>query len=103
MTAMTGIVIFGAGKIADVVYSSFSDSPDLSIAGFTCDQAYIHDTRCHGLPLVPFDEVQTFFPPSDFAMFVAIGYQNLNAVRAERCAEAQAKGYRLISWVSPRA
>lgn len=36
-------------------------------------------------------------------MFVAIGYHDLNAVRARKCQEAKAKGYTLISYVSPRA
>ena len=36
-------------------------------------------------------------------MFVAIGYHELNAVRARKCQEAKAKGYTLISYVSPRA
>ena len=100
---MIKIVVFGAGKIADVFHSSIRSSPDLSIAGFTCDRAFITDTQFHGLPLVPFEEVDTVFPPIDFAMFVAIGYQDLNTVRAERCRQAHAKGYRLVSWISPGA
>jgi sugar O-acyltransferase (sialic acid O-acetyltransferase NeuD family) len=100
---MTQIVIFGNGKIADVVHSSIGDNPDLSIAGFTCDRAHMNGTRFHGLPLVPFEEAETAFPPSRFAMLIAVGYQNLNSLRAERCGQAQAKGYRLASWISPRA
>jgi sugar O-acyltransferase (sialic acid O-acetyltransferase NeuD family) len=100
---MTRIVVFGAGKIADVVHAFISDDPNLSIMGFTCDRAFMTGDSLHGLPLVPFDEVETVFSPVDFAMFVAIGYQDLNTVRAERCRRARAKGYRLATWISPRA
>ena len=43
------------------------------------------------------------FPPSAFAMVVAIGYQENNRVRAHQCERARSKGYHLVSWVSPRA
>jgi sugar O-acyltransferase (sialic acid O-acetyltransferase NeuD family) len=36
-------------------------------------------------------------------MFVAVGYQDLNRFRAQKYAEAKAKGYELVSYVSSRA
>jgi sugar O-acyltransferase (sialic acid O-acetyltransferase NeuD family) len=36
-------------------------------------------------------------------MFVAIGYQELNRFRAQKYAEARAKGFELVSYVSSRA
>jgi sugar O-acyltransferase (sialic acid O-acetyltransferase NeuD family) len=100
---MSKIVVFGAGKIAEVFHASALNDPELSIAGFTCDRAFVTGQTLHGLPLVPFDEVESVFPPSDFSMFVAIGYHELNSVRAERCRQAQGRGFRLASFVSPRA
>jgi sugar O-acyltransferase (sialic acid O-acetyltransferase NeuD family) len=100
--AMTKIVVFGAGKIADVVHASLAGDPTIEIAGFTCDPAFVTEKTKHGLPLVPFDAIERTFPPDAFAMFVALGYHELNALRAERCAATRAKGYRLVSWVSPR-
>jgi sugar O-acyltransferase (sialic acid O-acetyltransferase NeuD family) len=100
---MNKVVVFGAGKIAEVFYSLLAGDPSLSIAAFTCDRAFMTGTEHCGLPVVAFEEVESRFSPSAFAMFVAIGYQSLNAVRAERCNAARAKGYDLISWISPRA
>jgi sugar O-acyltransferase (sialic acid O-acetyltransferase NeuD family) len=97
------IVVFGAGKIADVFHTLVAAHSELSIAGFTCDRAYVTAPEVHGLPLVPFEEIETRFPPAAFGMFVAIGYHELNSVRAARCAQARDKGYRLVSLVSPRA
>jgi sugar O-acyltransferase (sialic acid O-acetyltransferase NeuD family) len=56
-----------------------------------------------GLPLVPFDQIERAFPPEECAMLVAVGYHELNQLRARKCAEAKAKGYRLSSYVSPRS
>jgi sugar O-acyltransferase (sialic acid O-acetyltransferase NeuD family) len=36
-------------------------------------------------------------------MFVAVGYQDLNRFRAQKYAEAKAKGYELVSYISSRA
>ena len=56
-----------------------------------------------GLPVVPFEEIETAFPPEHYQMFVAIGYRNLNAARAGKYRQAKAKGYALASYVSTRS
>src|SRR5712671_4737222 len=100
---MTNIVIFGAGKIAEVVHALLSHDLRYSVAGFTCDRAFMTGGQKLGLPVAAFEEIESRFPPADFAMIVAIGYQDINTVRADRCRQARHKGYRLASWVSPRA
>ncbi len=100
---MTAIVVFGVGKIAEVIQALLRDDPDYSIAGFTCDREFMTANEKEGLPVVPFEEVESIFPPATFAMVVAIGYQDVNTVRAARCTQAREKGYHLITWISPRA
>jgi sugar O-acyltransferase (sialic acid O-acetyltransferase NeuD family) len=100
---MKQIVVFGVGKIAEVFHSLAGDDTELTIAGFTCDRAFMTGSEVHGLPLVPFEDVETVFAPADFSMLVAIGYHKLNLLRADRCSQARAKGYGLASWVSRRA
>lgn len=100
---MARIVIFGAGKIAEVVHDLLRDDPDHSVAAFTCDREFMTGSEKQGLPVVAFEEIETRFSPAAFAMLVAIGYQDINAVRADRCRQAREKGYRLVSWISPRA
>lgn len=100
---MTSVVLFGIGKIADVVRAHVADEGGLEIRGFTCDKAYLTRETIDGLPVVPFEDVEAAFPPATHQMLVAIGYHDLNAVRESRCRAALAKGYRLASWVSPRA
>jgi sugar O-acyltransferase (sialic acid O-acetyltransferase NeuD family) len=100
---MSRIVVFGVGKIAEVVHALLRDGPDYSVAGFTCDREFMTGSEKQGLPVVPFESVESIFPPAAFAMVVAIGYQDVNSIRAARCEQARGKGYRLISWVSPHA
>jgi len=100
---MDKIIVFGAGKIAEVVHALLASDPAYSVSGFTCDREFMTSREHCGLPVVAFDEVATHFPPSAFRMLVAIGYQDLNLVRAQRCQQARDQGYKLISWISPRA
>ena len=100
---MSKIVIFGAGKIADVAYHQLkNDSPHETVA-FAVDGAYIAQKEKWGLPVVAFDDILITYPPDDFKMLVAVGYQDLNRFRACKYEEAKAKGYELISYVSSRA
>ncbi|MEW5965588.1 MAG: acetyltransferase [Pseudomonadota bacterium] len=101
---MKRLVIFGVGKIADVAYHHFVRDREVEVAAFTCDAAWVPESGTnHGLPVVAFEDIERTCPPAAFDLFVAIGYHELNAVRAQKCAEAKAKGYALASYVSPRA
>jgi sugar O-acyltransferase (sialic acid O-acetyltransferase NeuD family) len=106
---MKPLVIFGLGKIADVAYHHFVRDGDYQVVAFTCDAKWLPPPECasgsthFGLPALPFEEIEHHYPPESVSLFVALGYHQLNAVRASKCQEAKAKGYSLISYVSPRA
>jgi sugar O-acyltransferase (sialic acid O-acetyltransferase NeuD family) len=100
---MSRIVMFGAGKIADEAYFYLTNDSPHKIVAFTVDREYRSVSEKLGLPVVPFEDVQDEYPPDDFQMFVAVGYQNLNRLRAQKYEEAKAKGYELVSYVSSRA
>lgn len=100
---MKPVVIFGAGKIAEVVAHYFQHASDREIAAFTCDRDYVTGAEFLGAPLVPFDELPEKYPAVDFDMFVALGYQSLNDLRADAVARVRGFGYRLVTYVHPRA
>jgi sugar O-acyltransferase (sialic acid O-acetyltransferase NeuD family) len=102
---MKKLIIFGLGKIADVAYQHFLRDSSHAIVAFACDREWIGkgQTVQGGPPIVAYDEVERLYPPAEHEMFLALGYHELNQVRARKFAEAKAKGYRLASYVSPRA
>lgn len=101
---MKHLVIFGIGKIADVALGHILRDAAYEVVGFTCDAAYVPAGGQHyGRPVVAFADVEGTFPPDSVEMFVAVGYHGLNAVRTGVCALARQKGYKLASYVSPRA
>ena len=100
---MSKVVIFGAGKIADEAYFYLTNDSPHEVVAFTVDAEHVGAGETLGLPVVAFEGVTDVYPPDDFKMFVAVGYQDLNRFRARKYAEAKAKGYELVSYVSSRA
>lgn len=97
------IIIFGTGKIADVIQYYMREESQLPVRAFTVDATYITDGEFNGLPVVPFEEVSAVYPPDKYAIFVAVGYHDLNAVRQQKIKEAEGKGYEVISYIHPQS
>ena len=100
---MKPIVLFGAGKIAEVILYCFRHHSDREVAACTADREYLPASPWNGLPVVDFAKIQETHPAADFDIFVALGYQDLNGLRAKKCAEARALGYALPSYVYPQS
>ena len=98
------LVLFGAGKVTEVIYRHLLRQGRHKVAAFTCDAAYLPDSGTYlDRPVVAFDRVVDAYPPSSHDMLVAIGYHQLNGVRRRIYGEAKAKGYALASFVSDLA
>ncbi|MCD6064239.1 MAG: pglD [Flavipsychrobacter sp.] len=100
---MKDIIIFGIGKIADVIQFYMREESGLPVKAFTVDHAYIKEPSFNGLPVDAFENIEEKYPPEKYSMFVAVGYHNLNEVRAAKIKEAEAKGYEIISYVHPQS
>jgi len=96
------LVIFGAGDIAQLAWFYFTHDSDREVVGFTVDREFLQGETLHGLPLVAADEVTERFPPGKHDMFVALSYAKRNTIREQKCAQAEAMGYRLASYISSR-
>lgn len=97
---MSKVIVFGAGKTAEVVHHYLTHDSPHEVVAFTVDAEFTEGDTLFGLPVVPFETVQEVYPPDAFQMFVAVGYESLNAFRALKYEEAKGKQYELISYVS---
>jgi sugar O-acyltransferase (sialic acid O-acetyltransferase NeuD family) len=100
---MEKVVLFGAGAVARDAYLHLTGDSLYEVVAFTIDQSYLKEDTLFELPIVPFDEVPSIYPPDEYRMLVAVGYERVNRFRAEKYSEAQAKGYHLINCISSRA
>lgn len=100
---MKDIIIFGNGKIADVIQYYMREESQLPVKAFCVDQEYLSDDYFNGLPVIPFESIEEQYPPEQYDFFVAMGYHDLNAVRAKKMLEIEEKGYQLISYIHPNS
>ncbi len=100
---MQDIVLFGSGRLAEVAKVYIDRFSDLRIVGFTVDAAYKAADQLHGLPIVPFEDLEKSFPPDQVRLLGPISYQRMNEFRRDRHYEAKARGYRFASFVHPRS
>jgi sugar O-acyltransferase (sialic acid O-acetyltransferase NeuD family) len=98
---MKDLIIFGNGKIADVVFYYAKNECNFNVVAFTADKEYILENKFHNLPVIPFDKIENHYKPGKYSMFIAIGYQDLNKLRETKYLAAKTLGYEIISIVSP--
>jgi sugar O-acyltransferase (sialic acid O-acetyltransferase NeuD family) len=97
------VVVFGNMRSASLAwYCLLHDSP-FKVAGFTVDAAYIASTHFEGLPLVPFETLEAYYPPADYRLLIPMGYQRINGVRRARYEQAKHRGYTFVNYISSRA
>ncbi len=80
----------------------FNKDTEYNVIGFTVDSAYNNLKQFCGLPVVDFETVTSVYPPEQCDMFIAIGYNGMNAIREQKYNEAKRKGYSLPNYISPR-
>lgn len=99
------LLIFGTGDLARIAYEYFTKDSEYVVNGFVVDAEYIESEEFCGLPLIPFENIENFYPkhPEQCHVYVAIVYGNLNRDRQKKCEEIKAKGYKLASYISPHA
>ena len=96
---MTDLILFGTGKIAQVLY--YFLKKENNIVAFTVDRNVMDEKTLFDIPIIPFDEIQDSYPPHQYKMLVLVGYQRMNKLREEKYIEAKQKGYYFINYKHP--
>ncbi|MFN5288772.1 MAG: acetyltransferase, partial [Planctomycetia bacterium] len=97
------VILFGLGDFSRIAFLYLQRSSEFEVVAFTVHSQFIQAPLFMDKPVVPFETVSNEFPVTDFRMFVAIGFKNLNKARSEIYHQCKSKGYELITYVSPHA
>ena len=96
------VIIFGTSVFAEVVHFYLTHDSPHKVVAFTANKKFINNKKFLGLPIIPFEEIKNKYPPEKYSLFIAIGYQGINKVRAKIFAEAKKKGYELLTYVNSK-
>jgi sugar O-acyltransferase (sialic acid O-acetyltransferase NeuD family) len=97
------LVIIGDSAFAEVAYECFMYDSEYEVIGFAVESAYLKTSQLFGLPIVPFEQVEEHFSPTEVEFYAALVYTQLNRLRTRLYKAAKAKGYRAASYMSSRA
>lgn len=97
------IIVFGAGEIAELAAYYFDVDSDYEVVGFVVDDEYATTSTLSGLPLVPWTEVKSTYPVTQYKLHVALGYTGLNQLRADKFNQCKDAGFELVSYISSKA
>ncbi len=96
---MTDIVVFGAGQFADVLSIYIERDTNDTIVGYTVDRNYCTQDQHNGKPLVPWEDLEDYFPPTSVKILGPISYRNMNVFRKERFLDGKQKGYHFYTFI----
>jgi sugar O-acyltransferase (sialic acid O-acetyltransferase NeuD family) len=97
------LVIYGIGETSEIVADYFKKDSCYDVVAFTVDNKYKKSDFKDGLPVISFEDIEYFFPPKEFQIFVAASYTNLNQDRERMFIKVKAKGYICASYISSKA
>jgi sugar O-acyltransferase (sialic acid O-acetyltransferase NeuD family) len=95
------VIIFGTGSFGKIIYLYLKHDPLIDVMGFTANEWTINENKIFNLPVIPFEKIELAYPPSEFQMFIAVGYSDMNKKRSRFFDQAKSKGYELMSYVHP--
>jgi len=97
------LIIVGDSAFAEIAGEYFAVDTHYEVVAFSVESAYLKQVQLQGLPVVPFETLEQTHAPENHEVFVAITYTQLNRLRTRLVSAAKKKGYRLASYISPRA
>jgi sugar O-acyltransferase (sialic acid O-acetyltransferase NeuD family) len=96
------LILFGTSEITQIANMYFENDSEYEVVAFTVDRDYCKESEFEQKPLIPFDEIESVYPPTDYEMFIAISYAQMNRLRQQKFEEAVAKGYSLATYISSK-
>ena len=97
------LLIVGDSAFAEVACEYFDVMSAYAVAAFAVERQYIKRAALMGRPIVAWEDAEQSHPPSEYEVYVAVVYSQLNRLRTRLMNGAKTKGYRLASFVSPHA
>ncbi len=97
------LIIFGNTNLADMANYYFEHDSNYRVDAFVVDDIVYNIDHFCKKPVVPFSVLDEEYPPTEYDLFVAIGYTNQNRTREKVYNKCKSLGYRLPSYVSSKA
>jgi len=95
-------ILFGTSGQAEVMDYLLTNDSEYEIVAFTSTSDFIKTGTIYDRPLVAFEGIENIYPPDQYEMHIAIGYNTENTIRRKFYDEAKLKGYKLLTYISTK-
>ena len=97
------LVIFGLGDFADIAFEYFNADSEYQVVAFTVHENFIIESTKFGIPVIPFEKLNSFVDPGSHSFFAAVLYMKMNDFRMELALAAKKMGFSLATYISSRS
>lgn len=90
---MRDFIIFGKGDFADILTYIIEQEMNRNVAAYMVNKKFLDVDSYHGKPVVPYEDIEDFYHPSEYA--VSLGYEahDMYRTREELQKELLKKGF----------
>lgn len=104
---MDKIIIYGTTQFSRMCHRLVERESAAEVIAYTIDDQYLKsygdNPHIDGLPIVGFEYLEDFYPPSNYKILNTIGYTKMNKLREEKTKACVSKGYQIYSFISKDA
>lgn len=98
--------IYGTTDLAENLFYLLAED-NIEITGFVVERKYMTDEcktvsfreRIGKLPIIPFEELEAYYPKEKIAIYLCIGYTNMNRARRGKFIEIKRRGYHIETYI----
>lgn len=94
------VVIIGTGDHAAFAFECFTNDSPHQIVAFSTEAEFLRSDEYCGRPVIPLDRLTAAYPPTEYRVFVAASWVQLNRTRRRLYDAIKATGYGCVSYVS---
>ena len=102
--------IYGTTDLAENLFYLLAED-GIKIAGFVVEKKYITDNcktiavkkEIVKLPVIPFEKLEEYYSKEEIAVYLCIGYTNMNRARREKFDEIKKRGYKIQNYIHKTA
>ncbi len=96
---MKNLIIFGNNDFGRLLKYYIELDDKREICAFTVNEQYIDTDQFYGLPVVPFEDVESIYSPDDYEILIAVGNSHMNNVRKSIFEKCKKKGFQIASYI----
>ena len=101
---MARVIIFGLMDFASLAHFYLTHDSEHEVVAFTVTKDYLPpDPVFEGKPVVPFEELERYYPPDEFGLFAPLSPRGMNRPREQIYRQGKERAYPFVSYVSSRA